>query len=154
MGISSFGYVGGKGIRKTGPIIDSIVAQSTTLPNNGPAIAIEINGSNLAPDAAIKIDDQDISYDLVDATGTSVAAVSGTPVPQKDAHLQVVQKDATAADNKAAAVLRLTITKEKTVENLKSKMQPRTTVAASPLNLTVINSDGQIAVWPLPASLS
>jgi hypothetical protein len=151
MGIGSFGYVGGKMLRTSGPIIDSIVAQCAKL-GSADAITIDISGTGLEQDAAIKIGDQNISYELVDANGTRSASSSSTPIPEKDGLLQVVQKDATSTNPKAGALLRLTLTKASTVVSLKANLQEQG--AAKPVNLTIVNSDGQQAVWPLPKTLS
>lgn len=53
MGISSFGYLGGKLARKPGPVISKIEAETGSL-------TLTIQGSNLSPDATFKIDDVDV----------------------------------------------------------------------------------------------
>lgn len=52
MGISSFGYLGGKLARKPGPVISKIEAETGT-----GTLTLTTHGSNLSPDATFKIDD-------------------------------------------------------------------------------------------------
>lgn len=59
MGISSFGYLGGKIGRKPGPVITQIEAETGSL-------TLRIHGSNLSPDATFKIGDQDLNPKLLD----------------------------------------------------------------------------------------
>jgi hypothetical protein len=53
MGISSFGYLGGKLARKPGPVISKIEAEAGSL-------VLTIQGSCLSPDGTFKIDDTDV----------------------------------------------------------------------------------------------
>jgi hypothetical protein len=87
MGISSFGYLGGKLARKPGPVITQIVAETGSL-------ILQIHGSNLSPDATFKIDDQDLNPTVLDKE----AQPDGRPV--------VVTKD---DDPGLAKILRFTI---------------------------------------------
>ncbi|WP_437589705.1 hypothetical protein [Sorangium sp. So ce1000] len=64
MGISSFGYLGGKFARKSGPVIESVdVAPPNTPPQSGPpqspqSIELRIRGRNLSRDAGVYLDDE------------------------------------------------------------------------------------------------
>jgi hypothetical protein len=58
MGISSFGYLGGKLARKPGPVISKIEAETGSL-------VLTIHGSNLSPDATFRIDDTDVPPNLL-----------------------------------------------------------------------------------------
>jgi hypothetical protein len=87
MGISSFGYLGGKMARKPGPVITQIVAEPGSL-------ILQIHGSNLSPDATFKVDDQDLNPTLLDKNN------------HPDGRPEVVTKDDNAG---FAKVLRLTI---------------------------------------------
>lgn len=60
MGISSFGYLGGKLARKPGPVISQIEAETGSL-------TLTIHGSNLSPDASFRIDDADVPAKLLDS---------------------------------------------------------------------------------------
>jgi hypothetical protein len=53
MGISSFGYLGGKLARKPGPVVTKIEAEAGSL-------TLTVHGSSLSPDAVFRIDDEDI----------------------------------------------------------------------------------------------
>jgi hypothetical protein len=60
MGISSVGYLGGKMIRKPGPVVRGLVI-STVTPPAGPipaAMTIRLQGENLADNAIVKVDDK------------------------------------------------------------------------------------------------
>ena len=59
MGISSFGYLGGKMARKPGPVITQIEAEVGSL-------ILSIHGSSLSPDATFKIDQQDLNPKILD----------------------------------------------------------------------------------------
>lgn len=68
MGVSSFGYLGGKLARKPGPVITQVVAQ-------GNSLSLEIHGRALSPDATFRIDDVDILANQLD----SVVNENGRP---------------------------------------------------------------------------
>lgn len=59
MGISSFGYLGGKLGRKPGPVITQIEAEEGSL-------ILQVHGSNLSPDATFRIDETDLNPKLLD----------------------------------------------------------------------------------------
>ena len=59
MGVSSFGYLGGKLARKPGPVITQIVAGVSSL-------SLEIHGKTLSPDATFRIDDVDVLPNQLD----------------------------------------------------------------------------------------
>ena len=59
MGVSSFGYLGGKLARKPGPVITQIVASVSSL-------SLEIHGKTLSPDATFRIDDVDVLPNQLD----------------------------------------------------------------------------------------
>lgn len=61
MGISSFGYLGGKLARKPGPVISKIEAETGSL-------TLTIQGSSLSPDATFKIDDADVPPNCLNNT--------------------------------------------------------------------------------------
>jgi hypothetical protein len=63
MGVSSFGYLGGKLARKPGPIIDDITATLGSL-------TLKISGRKLSAHASFNIDGTDVSSGLVTADGT------------------------------------------------------------------------------------
>jgi hypothetical protein len=63
MGVSSFGYLGGKLARKPGPIIDDITASLGSL-------TLKINGRKLSTRASFNIDGTDVSSGLVTVNGT------------------------------------------------------------------------------------
>lgn len=118
MGISSFGYLGGKMARKPGPVITQILAETGGL-------SLQIQGSNLSPDATFKIDEQDLNPALLDKTR------------HPDGRPEVVTKD----DNPGfAKVLRLTVAKpvDKWLEEGEH-------------TFTITNPDGQKAVLAFSA---
>lgn len=59
MGISSFGYLGGKLARKPGPVVRQIEAETGSL-------TLTLHGSNLSPDATFQIDEQDLNPKVLD----------------------------------------------------------------------------------------
>lgn len=117
MGISSFGYLGGKMARKPGPVITQILAETGSL-------ILQIQGSNLSPDATFKIDEQDLNSNLLD----------------KDAHPDGRPEVVTRDDNPGfAKVLRLKITEP--VDKWLKGEHP----------FTITNPDGQKAVMTFSA---
>ena len=59
MGVSSLGYLGGKLARKAGPVIDEIVARTSSL-------ELELHGRNLSKDASFQIGTTDIPLAMVE----------------------------------------------------------------------------------------
>lgn len=117
MGISSFGYLGGKLARKPGPVISKIEAETGSL-------TLTIQGSSLSPDATFKIDDTDLPPNCLNN------------VAHPDGKAQLVE----ASDQPGfAKVLRLKI--EPTEPRMQAWLKGDHT-------LTVINPDGQKAVFP------
>lgn len=112
MGISSFGYLGGKLARKPGPVINNIVAEAGSL-------TLQIQGSNLSPDAAFRIDEADLKPTLLDKE------------LHPDGRPEVVTKDEDAG---LAKVLRMTIA------------DPAKEWLEGEHNFTITNPDGQKAV--------
>ena len=112
MGISSATYVGGKLVRKPGPIIDEILAQRGSL-------RLEIRGRNLSRNAGFQIDEEDIP-----------ATMLQPPTPE--------QRDDQTPEADLYKILVLMITNH-----------PKETAwQQGEHQLTVINPDGQKAVWP------
>jgi len=112
MGISSFGYLGGKLARKPGPVITQIIAETGSL-------TLQIQGSNLSPDATFKIDEQECNASLLDKT----IHLDGRP--------EIVTKD---EDPGYAKVLRFVIDK------------PLDKWLSGDHKFTITNPDGQKAV--------
>ncbi len=121
MGISSFGYLGGKLARKAGPVIDEIIA------NEG-SLILEIHGRNLSQDAQFKIDDTDISADLLERDAGDKDAKVPRPF--------VVEKDDQTQEPNFAKILRLTLKSPEANRWLAGKH-----------TLAIINRDGQRAEW-------
>jgi hypothetical protein len=118
MGISSFGYLGGKMARKPGPVITQILAETGSL-------ILQIQGSNLSPDATFKIDEQDLNPSILDKE------------KHKDGRPELVTRE---DDNPGfAKVLRLTITEP--VDKWLTGEHP----------FTITNPDGQKAVLSFSA---
>ncbi|HEX2570377.1 MAG TPA: hypothetical protein VH877_12540 [Polyangia bacterium] len=110
MGISAFGYLGGKVARKAGPVIDTIVPNVQRDTTGQPAqLQLTIQGRSLSKDASIQIDTQ-------------------------DAPLAQVTSDARATEAEAST---LTV-------NLPT---PQAQWVTGDHEVTVINDDGQRAVW-------
>jgi len=68
MGISSAGYLGGKVVRKPGPVISLLSVTAVTPAAAGPppvpaVMTIHLQGDNLASDASISVDDQTMRKD-------------------------------------------------------------------------------------------
>jgi hypothetical protein len=59
MGVSSLGYLGGKLARKAGPVIDEIVARTSSL-------ELELHGRNLSKDASFRIGTTDVPLSMID----------------------------------------------------------------------------------------
>lgn len=122
MGISSFGYLGGRLARKGGPIIDEIIADVSSL-------TLEIHGRNLSKDASFRIDTEDVTLDML--SGERRAEFS--------------PKDDESQDTTLAKILKLTMPTPKPAWTTRAShpdAQKRTHT------LTIINPDGQKADWP------
>jgi hypothetical protein len=144
MGVSSAGYLGGKLARRPGPVIDSIVAQQSSL-------VLDVQGRRLSRSASFQIDDTEITYDLKTADGTTPGGAS------KDAVLEVVQPDEDAQNPEYARRLRLTMAKPEDWIARKNKPEELLSPPAEPadpnnkpkpkkVRFTIINPDGQKAV--------
>jgi hypothetical protein len=90
MGISSAGYLGGKLARKAGPVIKGVMVDSITGAGDQTQLTLKLTGTNLDPNAQIKVDGEPIR--------DSLFQVSGTPDPQTKlcTDLTVVLKGAAA----------------------------------------------------------
>ena len=101
MGVSSAGYLGGKIVRKPGPVIDQIVARSGSL-------TLDVIGRCLSKNAGFQIEGMEITVSLIEPT--VAAPVAGTTDMTRDAELVVVRWDDTSTDPATyAAELRLTL---------------------------------------------
>jgi hypothetical protein len=125
MGVSSFGYLGGKLARKPGPVISKMEAETAE-----GILMLNIHGSNLSPDANFRIDDADVPPNLLRDEDHS------------DGRPQVV-----TGDNQVgfAKVLRLIL---RTDNPVTQKWLTGTHL------FTLTNPDGQKAAWnfsPTPA---
>ncbi len=71
MGVSSAGYLGGKLVRKPGPIIKTLSVGTVTQRAAGVPASMTINlkGENLDPKANVKVDDESLRGDLLSITG-------------------------------------------------------------------------------------
>jgi hypothetical protein len=147
MGISSFGYLGGKFARGSGPVVDSVVAQAVEMGDDH-IITVDIIGRNLDTAPGIQIGDTHVTYDQVDDKGALLEAAAGkggTPAPEKDATLQLIKNDSTSTDPSKAAQLRLVLKDNDKITALQNAMKD---LKESPPILTVTNDDGQTASWP------
>ena len=152
MGISSAGYLGGKLARKSGPVIDTIVAQKGTAGAAGAAgaagttVTMEVQGRNLSRQSIIMIDDRQVTYD------TSRAATSA-PVVKKDATLEVIREDPQATQPDFALALRVILLNEIAWLEEWRKSDSNDDDANNPDNwlkrphrFSIMNPDGQKAV--------
>lgn len=131
MGLSAAGYVGGKVVRKAGPVIDSVVV------SNG-SLVVEVLGSGLSPDAQMSIGDVPVS-DLVGRSRRDADVLTPSP-----AGLEVLRWD---ESKKFAARIRAHLG------------EPTAGIRAAfwagyranrPLRLKITNPDGQSAEKDLP----
>ena len=76
MGVSSAGYLGGKLVRKPGPVIDTILAQAQP---QGQSLTLEVIGRCLSRNASFQIDDADVTLALLGAVAQAAAHCRGTP---------------------------------------------------------------------------
>jgi len=140
MGISSSSYLGGKLVRKAGPVIDSIIAQLKEQPAGQKVLAIDIKGRELRRDGTIRINNIELSIDLVDAQGNLPVTPPSIVAPQKDARLQLIANDPNDPDPNAASLLRLTVMNASKISSIATGLQPP--------QLTLVNPDGKFATWP------
>jgi len=88
MGISSFGYVGGKLARKPGPIVDEIAASVGSL-------IVELRGRKLSRTASFKIDATDVKVTDTTITGADPDDEGQSPDLFKTLTLKIAEPDAT-----------------------------------------------------------
>lgn len=117
-GVSAAGYVGGKLVRKPGPILDEVLFDPKTL-------TLMLLGQNLDVKASVEIDGTSLTpFIALDATGTPQVQVVDPPQ---------------ATD--FAKTLRVPL----------AKCDPAwADLRKTQLTLTIVNQDGQCAVWPFP----
>ncbi len=154
MGVSSGGYLGGKLVRKAGPVIDSITGKATRDPTGKLTnVSLDIKGRCLSRDATFWIEGKELTFELKKPAGAVASPV------QKDAVLEVVAADAQMKDPTLASELVLTILNP--LASLKEKglredfFGPVTLLAAAgetPIStknvlVTISNPDGQMAEW-------
>jgi hypothetical protein len=94
MGVSSFGYLGGKLARKAGPVIKLLSVTSVTPKAVGPppapaVLTLNLKGENLDPTGSITIDNKPLRGDLFPITGDA------DPQTGFSTELNVTLKDAT-----------------------------------------------------------
>lgn len=118
MGISSFGYLGGKLARKMGPVIDEVAADSAA--GN---LVLTLRGRGLSRDASFRIDDKDVPATVIDGA---------------DQKPKVEQKDDQVDDPNMAKILVLTLKPPLTDWQSPAPGGAKRT-------LTIINPDGQKA---------
>jgi hypothetical protein len=126
MGISSAGYLGGRLVRKGGPVIDDVIARLGSL-------TFEIHGRYLSANASFQIDGDDVKLDQI-AEGKD-----GKHLPE------VLASDEQAQDATTAKVLKVSIAKPD------AKWLTRKSNPSAPKQkhlLAIINPDGQKAEWP------
>jgi hypothetical protein len=134
MGISSFGYLGGKLARKPGPVIEFVTAEYN-------ALVIEIRGRNLSTKATFRIDGQEVTYTLKGQNQPAGA-------PPADAVLEVIPQAGETADGEFVSLLRVTLSKP--AEWLAAKLPGQIATAdewwlTDKHILVVTNPDGQMA---------
>lgn len=118
MGVSSAGYLGGKLVRKPGPVIDEIIATLGSL-------EFRIRGRNLSQDASFRIGDEDLTSDKI---MSSDKTKPGKP--------ELVEPDTESNLPNMAKALRFILN------------EPKPEWLAPGARLTIINPDGQMASWP------
>lgn len=126
MGLSSFGYLGGKMARKPGPIIDDIRASFSSL-------VLEIQGRNLSKDASFQIDGKPVTLQMIqdDRDPGLDLTSSGSPPG-----IRILEPETKGATDGYAKLLELKI------------LEPHTEWFSKECQLTIINPDGQKAAWP------
>jgi hypothetical protein len=166
MGVSSAGYLGGKMVRKSGPVIATTVAHYEVESLGGKfqnKLTIDIIGQNLARNAGIRFGELQVHYVVKDARPT-------------DSVLEFVTRDAAANDDNLASQLRFTIRDQSLIDEIAGMQDPKPTApnapgapAAAPPppagggpqqpagqgkpsktpEISVTNPDGQMAAWPV-----
>jgi hypothetical protein len=146
MGVSSAGYLGGKLARKPGPVIDQIMAQS-----GAGRLTLVVVGRCLSKNAGFLIGDGQVTVKLIDPTVQVQPAAAGAADITRDAQLQVIRKDDRSSDPaEYAAELRLTLTDPGGWATRHGRPADYLNPPAAPREkptLTVVNPDGQMAVW-------
>jgi hypothetical protein len=154
MGVSSSGYLGGKLVRKAGPVIDSITGKATRdaagkLTN----VSLDIKGRCLSREATFWIQGKELTFELKKPQGAVASPV------QKDAMLELVAADAQMKDPTLASELVLTILNPLAWLKEKGEREdlfgPVTLLAAEGeaaiptknILVTISNPDGQMAEW-------
>ena len=160
MGVSSAGYLGGKLVRKPGPIVaeaDALWELETPGQASPQKLTVNIIGQNLARTPGIRFDGQDekkVVYVTKDPRST-------------DSVLEFVTKDPKSTDDNLASQLRLTIRDQNLIQKIvetQKPPQPAPYAGASAANATredeankadltakskisLTNPDGQMAEW-------
>jgi hypothetical protein len=162
MGASSAGYLGGKMVRKPGPVIMAAKAlwelESVAPPAAGRSdrLTVSIIGQSLATDCGIRFGELKVPY------------VKGPAPGATDNVVEMVTRDDRATDDNLASELRLTMRDKDLIDKIVAMQEPRPTApvaggagaagasAVAPLpeptkkpQLSVTNPDGQMAAWPV-----
>jgi hypothetical protein len=109
MGISSVGYLGGKVVRKPGPVINEVGAKT-----EGESAHVEIHGRNLSRNAGVRIDTDDIT----------LLRVLDPPTPD--------DKDTQTQEPDMYTVLRMDITNFAKTKDLAWQQSPHTLTITNP----------------------
>jgi hypothetical protein len=83
MGISSFGYLGGKIARKAGPVINEVTANHI-----GNTVVFDIRGGQLSQDAVFRIGSEPIASSDIDGTKPTIITPEDSNEPSLAKHLQ------------------------------------------------------------------
>jgi hypothetical protein len=126
MGISSVGYLGGKLARKPGPVIKRVEATLGSL-------ILHVDGTSLAPDALFRVDGQDVMPSMLDAAEHP----SGRPT---------IIADGDQPGFARTLLLKLG-TPPEAWTRLPNPAGKTPDEVAGTHSLTIINPDGQRAVW-------
>ncbi len=162
MGASSAGYLGGKMVRKPGPIIMATMAswEPDIVPppaaGRNDRLTVSIIGQSLATDCGIRFGELKVPYVKASAAGATKNVV------------EMVTRDDKATDDNLASELRLTVRDKDLIDKIVAMQAPRPTaplaggagaagagaVAPPPEptkkpELSVTNPDGQMAAWPV-----
>jgi hypothetical protein len=84
MGVSSFGYVGGKLARKAGPIIKEINAK-----HEDSSLVVDVYGSTLSEDAVFKIGSVIITADMIDGNKPEIISIDNSNEPSFGKHIRL-----------------------------------------------------------------
>lgn len=137
MGVSSAGYLAGRIARKPGPVIDT----ATVSPGS---LVFELRGRFLSRRARIELNGTDIPF------RTAEEAAGQSPPPFNV--MRVITPDAQTPDQQYAAVMQVTILDAKPWEDLYPDLRKLSSLTENsvklhpPLELTIINPDGQRSV--------